>query len=342
MMVNSLLLNFLKENGLKIEKNGSTKDIVGIDFNYKSYSYEDEMKKLKKALKNAETEESKIFFENQIQKTIDNKDLFDEKNVDEIRKIYYNDGFNITYKTYKKDGSVKTEKTIHYNMLYRSTGKAKQGNCIFICDRLYKKTKQFMYMGYKLPKNEAPIVEIGAYASLIASGIVGTIKINPKDIFIMRDIDSKFITNIVSVELDKDKHCIAVDKDNYEVKNTLFDGQGLIDESIFPTWANGYILLRHHMTKFACFRGYIQKFFKDYYGENYETAKITDMFGIEHYVKDIKVITTNNAMKYLKFGLSYEYWCQKVNENGNLFVKTVKDELASRLENDFKEKLEIE
>ena len=82
MMVNSLLLNFLKENGLKIEKNGSTKDIVGIDFNYKSYSYEDEMKKLKKALKNAETEESKIFFENQIQKTIDNKDLFDEKNVD--------------------------------------------------------------------------------------------------------------------------------------------------------------------------------------------------------------------------------------------------------------------
>ena len=49
MMVNSLLLNFLKENGLKIEKNGSTKDIVGIDFNYKSYSYEDEMKKLKKA-----------------------------------------------------------------------------------------------------------------------------------------------------------------------------------------------------------------------------------------------------------------------------------------------------
>lgn len=324
MMVNSLLLNFLKENGLKIEKNGSTKDIVGIDFNYKSYSYEDEMKKLKKALKNAETEESKIFFENQIQKTIDNKDLFDEKNVDEIRKIYYNDGFNITYKTYKKDGSVKTEKTIHYNMLYRSTGKAKQGNCIFICDRLYKKTKQFMYMGYKLPKNEAPIVEIGAYASLIASGIVGTIKINPKDIFVMRDIDSKFITNIVSVELDKDKHCIAVDKDNYEVKNTLFDGQGLIDESIFPTWANGYILLRHHMTKFACFRSCIQKFFKDYYEENYETAKITDMFGIEHYVKDIKVITTNNAMKYLKFGLSYEYWCQKVNENGNLFgiVKT--------------------
>lgn len=31
-----------------------------------------------------------------------------------------------------------------------------------------------------------------------------------------------------------------------------------------------------------------------------------------------------------------------VNENGNLFVKTVKDELATRLEMEFKEKLEIE
>ena len=56
MIVNSLLLNFLKENGLKIEKNGSTKDIVGINFNYKSYSYEDEVKKLTEQLHKAQKE----------------------------------------------------------------------------------------------------------------------------------------------------------------------------------------------------------------------------------------------------------------------------------------------
>ena len=48
------------------------------------------------------------------------------------------------------------------------------------------------------------------------------------------------------------------------------------------------------------------------------------MFGNEHYVRDIQLITTNNAMKWLKFDVSYDYWCQKVSENNNMFgiVKT--------------------
>ena len=324
MLVNSLLLNFLKDNGLKIEKNGSTKDVIGINFNYKSYSYQEEIDKLNKRLKEADTDELKDFYNKTIQKATVNAKLFEEKSVDEIRKIYYNQGVPITYTTYKKDGNIKSQKIIHYNMLYRSTGKAKQGNCLFICDRLYKKAKDFMYMGYKLPKENAPIVEIGAYSSLIASGIVGTININPRDIFIMQDVKSLFKTNIVSVELDNNKHCIAVNKNDYELSNEMFDGQGLIDSSIFPSWGNGYILLRHHMTKFACFKSNIQQFFKDYYGENYETAELVDMFGYVHKVKDIKVITTNNSIKWLKFGISYDYWCQKVNENGNTFgiVKT--------------------
>ena len=31
-------------------------------------------------------------------------------------------------------------------------------------------------------------------------------------------------------------------KHGYEVKNTLFDGEALIDTSIFPEWADGYVL----------------------------------------------------------------------------------------------------
>lgn len=48
------------------------------------------------------------------------------------------------------------------------------------------------------------------------------------------------------------------------------------------------------------------------------------MFGNEHYVKDIELITTDNAMKWLKFDISYEYWCEKVYENNCMFgiVKT--------------------
>ena len=43
--------------------------------------------------------------------------------------------------------AIKKQEIIHYKMLYRSSGKAKQGSCMFICDRLYNKAKKFIYMG---------------------------------------------------------------------------------------------------------------------------------------------------------------------------------------------------
>ena len=78
------------------------------------------------------------------------------------------------------------------------------------------------------------------------------------------------------------------------------------------------------MCKTAAFKTDIQLFFKDYFGDAYDNAKVTDMFGNQHYAKDIKMITTNNAMKWLKFGISYDYWCSRVSMNGNMFgiVKT--------------------
>ena len=128
----------------------------------------------------------------------------------------------------------------------------------------------------------------------------------------------------MSIETDENKHCSAKHISDYMLKNTLFDGQALIDSSIFPSWGNGYILLRHHFCKMASFCCNIQKFFMDYFGERYYTATVEDMFGNKHYVKDIELITTDNAMKWLKFDISYEYWCEKVYENNCMFgiVKT--------------------
>lgn len=74
----------------------------------------------------------------------------------------------------------------------------------------------------------------------------------------------------------------------------------------------------------AAFCSNIQQYFKDYFGNNYETAVVKDMFGNNHFVKDIKLITTDNAMKWLKFGISYETWCDKVEQSHYNFgiVKT--------------------
>lgn len=341
MFTNSLFSDFLKENGLKVWKEESTRDIICLEFNFGSRSYEEEIAHLQKVARDARTEyklAKSHGYKSQIQKKKNkrkklsqlfqeankNKDNYHKHTKEEIRKLFYSEGVNVEYITRKKNGDIVKREFIHYKMLYRSTGKAKKGSCMFICDRLYKKAIKFLYMGIRLPKKNSPTVEISAYAPLISSAIVGRVKINPKNILILKDVDRSFFTKVVSIEIDENKHCYAKDIDNYELKNTMFDGQALIDSSIFPSWGNGYILLRHHFCKMAAFNTNIQQFFKDYFGENYYSATVKDMFGVEHFVKDIELITTDNAMKWLKFDKSYEYWCDRVYENGCMFgiVKT--------------------
>lgn len=328
MFTNSLLSYYLVENGLRVSKDGRTRDIIGINFDFGAKSYAETLKRVEHSI---EMEESQNNDPDRLAKLHDlkervelNKDLYQKKSKEAIREEFYRNGVDVTYTTTNKQGEVVKAEKIHYRMLYRSTGKAKAGSCMFISDRLYKKAHDFLYMGIKLPKNNAPIVEASAYVSLVASSVVDRICINPKNILILEDVDSFFRTNVVSVETNQNKECFAKTIKDYQVKNTLFDGQALIDKSIFPSWGNGYILLRHHMCKTAAFKADIKAFFKDYFGEEYNQATVVDMFGNEHYAKDIQMITTDNAMKWLKFDISYEYWCERVNMNGNMFgiVKT--------------------
>jgi hypothetical protein len=341
MLTNSLFLDYLQNNGLRVSKNGFTRDVICIQFDYGSDSYEQALTKLNKAVKKNRIERKRVKshgHKEQIAKVEytkreiarrkreleNNKDMFDRKSKTELREIFYVNGVDIKYPKFNKTGEVTGYDTIHYKMLYRTPGKAKKGTCMFIKSSLYKRAHNFLWMGLKLPKRNAPIVEIGAYSSLITSTIEGRVKIEPENILILKDVDSFFNTDVISIETDENKQCHAVLRENYKVKNVLFDGQALIDESIFPEWGNGYVLLRQHFFKAAAFHTKIQKYFKDYFGDNYETAKVTDMWGNEHYAKDIKLITTENAIKWIKFDVSYDYWCEKVWDNGAIFgiVKT--------------------
>lgn len=327
MLTNSLFLDFLMENGLDTYKDKFTRDVICIEFGYNGSSYKKARNKIAKKLKEAENnnDDSRISsLQYALDKTDERKDNYVEKHKHDIRKDFYVNGVDIHYISKNKNGDIMKHEVIHYKMLYRTAGKAKKGSCMFINEKLYDAAIDFLRMGIKMSYNNAPIVEIGAYSSLITSTIVGKVEIDPKNILILNDVDIPFYTDVISVETNEHNQCIAKELPNYKLKNTLFDGQALIDSSIFPDWGDGYILLRHHFCKMASFNTNIQLFFKDYFGENYETATVTDMFGVEHYAKDIKLITTDNAMKWLKFGVSYEYWCERVNMNGNMFgiVKT--------------------
>lgn len=119
-----------------------------------------------------------------------------------------------------------------------------------------------------------------------------------------------------------------------EITNILWDGMGIIDNSIFPDNTEGFIYCRSHFFKSCLFRGNIQDYFKDFYGENYDTAYETDMTGRRIKVTDIKVIVTENSLKWIKFldlmsksGTmedGFKYYSRIMKKDGEMFaiVKT--------------------
>lgn len=279
--------------------------------------------------------------------------------VNELREYYYENGATVTWNAY--------EKPIHYKMLMRSTGKAKEGDCIFIRENLHSTALEYITMDLwdKMPTENAKIVEMSAYAPLVTATAIDYITIPMENIFIIKDEDVSAMVNAVSVkthdvlygkkvvdweateklinihnltfykkkrrdnpkmkyirksksalkengildyptktELYYKKECYVDRPDEKaEVKNTLWDGMGCIDESIFPDdkGMEGFIYCRSHFFKSCLFRGNMQEYFKDYYGDDYGTATVTDMFGNVFHVKDIKVIITENSIKWIKF-----------------------------------------
>lgn len=323
MLSNSLFLDFLRTIGLRVYKDKATREVICLAFDYGTQSFDEALEKYHKRVKDIECDDSLSFEEKLkqikcqeylIEQAQANEDKFVKISKDNLRIKYYTEGVTINY----------GNESVHYKMLYRTPGKAKRGTCMFISDRLYKKARNFLYMGIKLPKTNAPIVEIGAYSSLITSSIVDTVNISPEEILIVKDISTFVTTNVIKVLTDENKQCHTEAVADYSLCSTMFDGQALIDYSVFPDWADGFVLLRNHFTKCAAFATNINLFMHEHFSDSYETATVKDMFGRDVAVRHIKLITTDNAIKWLKFGVSFDYWADWVRRGGNKWgvVKT--------------------
>lgn len=253
----------------------------------------------------------------------------------ELRKMYYENGCEITYYTYDKHtGDVVSSKTIKYQMLYRTPGKAKEGNCVFVNEKLLHIARKYLTMNLykKMPNEGAKIVEMSAYSTLITASATDYIHIPLENMLIVED--KKVATELpaLAVKVDDKKRCFVQEHDQYPIENTLWDGMGLIDESIFPEGMEGFIYCRSHFFKSCLFRGNIQQYFMDFYKTEYETATVKDMFGNVMKVSDIKVIVTDNSIKWLKFKelmgdtprKAYQYYKKFMAKDGEQFaiVKT--------------------
>lgn len=305
-------------------------------------------------------------------------------NVHDLRKFYYKNGVAYTFEKNNKAGETVEKKQIQYKMLMRSSGKAKNGECVFIRDSLHHKAINFLTMGlYDLmdkqsqndPEKMFRLVELSAYQTLTTATAKGYIQIPLENILIIKDeevfsdemnavivelgdkiytqdefeidFDSPLLEKIINKKgftLNEEKaghnglvyiaektktalkahgiringrypgkhkitehtrkECSVNRVSDAKIKNILWDGSGLIDESVFPPNMSGFIYCRSHFFKSCLFRGNIQNFFMDYCAENGKdyatyTLEKADMFGRKIKLEDVKVIITDKSLKWL-------------------------------------------
>lgn len=161
----SLFLRFMKRSIVR-DSGDSCRDFIVVKFNY-----------------NAE------YRTDDVEEKVDYHDL---------RTKFYKDGVTYIFEKRNKFGEVVEKKPIHYKMLMRSTGKAKDGECVFIRDDLHHKAINFLTMGlYDLmdeqskndPEKVFKLVEMSAYQTLTTATAIGYIQIPLENILIIKDVD---------------------------------------------------------------------------------------------------------------------------------------------------------
>ena len=360
----SIFSKYMRSHGVTVKKKGRNLDFVTMKYEYGTKAKKVGKKQLDKMTSSA------------------------------LRKYYYENGASVDWTYTDEEGNVTKIIPKSYKMLMRSPGKAKEGECIFIREDLHEKALDYITMGLykKMPYDNAKIVELSAYSTLITATAIGYIKLPLDNMFVVKDAESSVWKKAYTVKakeaedsvrridyvatenyinklgftfdkgkakenpelkvigksrksLEKNgvniddcpmliKKVCYVDRDeeSSKITNILWDGMGICEESIFPEDMEGFIYCRSHFFKSCLFRGNIQDYFKDKYGDKYEGAVETDMLGRKMKVSDIKVIVTENSLKWMKFvdlmggtlQKAYEYYERFMKKHGEEFaiVKT--------------------
>ena len=219
-------------------------------------------------------------------------------NVKELREHLYKNGFTL-------DG-------IRYVRYKRSSGSARVGKCLFINAELFDRMHKWDMCGLKI--NDGQDIDLAAFEAAISlslSSIIDTVEILPKNILLIEDYDSVFEDDVISVSLEGGKLCARQSKQ--KISNSVWDGQSLLDKSVFEEkYAKcGMLLLRNRFFKTCGFNTDIQKWFADN-----EITSVSQLNGVTLAtdISQIKMITTPNSIKYLKFG-SLTRWLRNIDKN---------------------------
>lgn len=219
----------------------------------------------------------------------------DDMDTSQLREKLYNDGFNI-------EGN-------HYVRFKRSGGSARVGKCLFIREEMFKPMMKWSYMGLKYKEDqELDLASLEAYIALTTSSIIDTIDIKPENILLIDDYKSEFEDLVMTTRISDDNKLVT-SEEKVKVSNSIWDGQSLLDSSLFEEKYSdkGMLLLRNRFFKSCCFNTNIQQFFKD---NNITSVHQLKGKTLATKIEDIKLITTPSSIKYLKFGTFDNYMSQ--------------------------------
>lgn len=220
-----------------------------------------------------------------------------EKNIYDIHKIpVLNSRKNIRDILYKKgfycDG-------VHYVRYKRSSGSARVGKCLFIDEKLYPAMHKYDMCGLRFaPDQEIDLAALESYIALTSSSIIDTMEIDPKSILVIDDYESVFKDKVIATKIVNGK--LHTEPEEVEICNSIWDGQSLLDSSLFGKYEKyGMLLLRNRFFKSCCFNTNIQQFFAD---NNITSVEQLKGYTQAKSIEEIKLITTPSSIKYLKFG----------------------------------------
>ncbi|MCR4687822.1 MAG: hypothetical protein K5659_09650 [Lachnospiraceae bacterium] len=233
-----------------------------------------------------------------------------ERNTKDVREFLYRpEGFTITY-SFKENKPI----TIQYERYKRTASGAREGSCLFIAKDLYVEMMKWSIAGLTAEKaKQIDAVSWEAYISLTLSAIETTINLNPRQILFIEDKEA-IVKDGKAYELTSVKGKLTVNNRIYaennenaiENKNTIWDGEGLIDDSLFcdnPVLSDQYadkcmLLLRGKFFKACVFRTHIQKWFAD---NNIKNINQLNGYTQAKDISDIKFIIPYSCLKFLKF-----------------------------------------
>lgn len=237
------------------------------------------------------------------------KDKKDKAKIKEIQKQYKKIK---EPKTLKTNAELRKELYKHgficngvkYCRMKRSSGSSRVGKCLFINEPLFKPILKFSSGGIELKDGqEVDLAAYESYISLPSSSIIDTLPISAENILLIDDYESVFREDVI--ETHNENGWLTTSEKNCEISNSIWDGQSLIDVSLMGDYScYGMVLLRNLMFKSCCFNCNIQQWFKD--------NNITDVSQLNgktraKRIEDVKLITTPNSIKYLKFD-TYDNW----------------------------------